>query len=83
MRGIILMTRFLPYSGMTLFPILPFYIWYFGDYLFQRLRGKKHETAYRSIIFEQEAYTHENDPDYLLHRPFWGFMRKKGENKAN
>ena len=113
MRGIILMTRFLPYSGMTLFPfillrkkdaphgtrllnherihlrqqlellILPFYIWYFGDYLFQRLRGKKHETAYRSIIFEQEDYTHENDPDYLLHRPFWGFMRKKGENKAN
>lgn len=107
MRGIVLMTRFLPYAGMSLFPfillrkkdaphgerlinherihlrqqlellILPFYLCYLLDYLIQRLRGRKHEEAYRSIIFEKEAYTHENDPDYLQRRRFWGFLRKK------
>jgi hypothetical protein len=107
MRGIILLTRFLPYAGMSLFPfillrkkdaphgerllnherihlrqqlellILPFYLWYLLDYLIQRIRGRKHEEAYRSIIFEKEAYTHENDLDYLQRRRFWGFLRKK------
>lgn len=113
MRGIILMTRFLPYAGITLFPfillrkkdaphgkhllnherihlrqqlellILPFYLWYIGDYLIQRLKGRRHEEAYRAIIFEQEAYSNENDLYYLQHRPFWGFLRKKEGNKAN
>lgn len=107
MRGIILMTRFLPYAGMSLFPfillrkkdaphgerllnherihlrqqlellILPFYIWYLLDYLIQRIRGRKHDEAYRSIIFEKEAYTYENDPGYLQRRRFWEFLRKK------
>ncbi len=105
MRGFIITTRYLPYSGITLFPfillrkkdapfgevllnherihlrqqlellILPFYIWYLCSYLFHRLKGLSHNTAYRSIPFEREAYAHEKDLDYLPKRRFWAFLR--------
>lgn len=54
--------------------ILPFYIWYLTAYLYHRLKGKNHEVAYRSIVFEKEAYKYENDPDYLSNRKFWAFL---------
>lgn len=105
MRGIIILLRFLPASGIALFPfvllrkadaphgerllnherihlrqqlellILPFYIWYLLAYVYYRLKGMGHYPAYRSIIFEREAYKHDADPGYLTTRPFWGFLR--------
>ncbi len=57
--------------------ILPFYLWYLLDYLFQRLKGKKHHAAYRSIIFEKEAYAHEDETGYPERRKLWAFIRKR------
>lgn len=56
--------------------IIPFYIWYLMAYLFNRLKGMSHGTAYRSIIFEREAYKHDADPAYLANRPRWAFLRE-------
>lgn len=54
--------------------IIPFYLWYFISYLCHRARGKKHPAAYRSIIFEREAYANDGDPEYLKKRKCWGFL---------
>ncbi|MBE7175559.1 MAG: hypothetical protein INR69_04100 [Mucilaginibacter polytrichastri] len=53
--------------------ILPFYAAYFTHYFYNRLRGMKHDAAYRHIIFEREAYKHENNPDYLRSRQIFGW----------
>ena len=31
--------------------------------------------AYYRISFEREAYIHQSDPDYLLHRPLFAWLR--------
>ncbi|AFL96980.1 hypothetical protein ACQ1Q1_04360 [Ornithobacterium rhinotracheale] len=53
--------------------IVPFYIWYFLEYLYHYIRLKDSYQAYRSICFEREAYAHESDSLYLKNRKFWGF----------
>ena len=55
--------------------ILPFYIWYFLDFGIKFLRYKDKNKAYRNIIFEREAYSNENDLDYLKSRSFWSFLK--------
>lgn len=53
--------------------ILPFYIWYFLEYLFRRFQYRDHYKAYRNISFEREAFSHETDLGYLKKRSFWAF----------
>jgi hypothetical protein len=55
--------------------LLPFYIWYFAEYGYYRLRGLRHYDAYRAIRFEREAFAHDENLDYLKTRPFWGFLK--------
>ena len=54
--------------------ILPFFLWYFAEYLLRRIRYKEHFAAYRRIGFEEEAYSNEQNPDYLQTRTFWKFL---------
>jgi hypothetical protein len=54
--------------------ILPFYIWYFSDFLIKMIRYKDKNKAYKNIIFEREAYANEKDLDYLKSRSFWDFL---------
>ena len=54
--------------------IIPFYIWYFSEYGYYRLRGRTHYAAYRAIRFEREAFEHDDNLKYLKNRPFWGFL---------
>ena len=53
--------------------VVPFFIWYFVDYLVKYVRYKDRKLAYRNIVFEREAYANENNMDYLLKRPMWHF----------
>ncbi|MRI62493.1 hypothetical protein EDM00_00570 [Ornithobacterium rhinotracheale] len=53
--------------------IVPFYIWYFLEYLYYYVQLKDSYLAYRSISFEREAYAHEQDFLYLKNRNLWGF----------
>lgn len=56
--------------------IVFFYLWYVVDYLRHRLT-KSHHAAYRSIIFEKEAYAMEQDLAYLKRRKLWSFLSLK------
>lgn len=55
--------------------VLPFYVWYVGEYYYHRFRGKSHAAAYHSISFEKEAYAFEEDSNYLDKRRFGAFLR--------
>ncbi|MCD9577246.1 hypothetical protein [Flavobacterium soyae] len=54
--------------------VIPFFIWYFLEYLIRLLQYKNAETAYRNISFEREAYTKETDFNYLKNRSFFQFL---------
>jgi hypothetical protein len=55
--------------------ILPFYIIYLTHYLINLVKMKDHEKAYRSIIFEKEAYAQQGNAEYLILRKPWSFIR--------
>lgn len=52
-----------------------FYLWYGMEYLVRLCITRDHDRAYRSISFEQEAYDHERDQDYLQHRRWYAWLR--------
>ncbi|MEN9488701.1 MAG: hypothetical protein RL494_966 [Bacteroidota bacterium] len=54
--------------------IIPFYIWYFLDFLIKFIQYKDRSKAYKNIVFEREAYANEKDLDYLKKRSFWRFL---------
>jgi len=54
--------------------ILPFYMIYTLLYLINLLRYKNHDEAYRNIIFEQEAYQHDTNLDYLKNGNWYGWL---------
>ena len=54
--------------------VLPFYLVYGINYLYNLIQQFSHETAYRNIIFEQEAYDHEKDLNYLRKRKIFSFL---------
>lgn len=56
--------------------VLPFYIIYFSEYLYNRTKGNNHDTAYRNISFEKEAYHNQHDMNYLIQRKWWQNFRK-------
>ena len=56
--------------------VLPFYLIYFGEYLFYRLKLKSHDQAYRAISYEKEAYAHEDEPNYLKQRKVYSNFRR-------
>ncbi|MEO0059389.1 MAG: hypothetical protein RLZZ312_1036 [Bacteroidota bacterium] len=53
--------------------VLPFYLFYFLDFLRQYLKYKNGFLAYKNIVFEREAYANESDLSYLRQRKFFGF----------
>ena len=54
--------------------IIFFYLCYGIEYMVHLYRLKSKQAAYRSISFEKEAYTNENDLNYLKERSFWAFL---------
>ncbi len=54
--------------------VLPFYMLYFINYLYNLISMLNHQAAYRNIIFEKEAYDHEKDLDYLAKRKPYSFL---------
>lgn len=50
--------------------IIPFYILYLLNYLFNLIYYRNHYLAYRNIVFEREAYENDSDPTYLGGRKF-------------
>jgi len=55
--------------------IVPFYLWYFTEYLFRLIQYKDRKQAYFNISFEREAYANEKDLEYVKSRSFWRFLK--------
>jgi len=45
--------------------IIPFYIIYLMNYLFELLKRWRHTEAYMNIVFEKEAYNNQMSHSYL------------------
>ena len=57
--------------------VIFFYLWYFIEWVIKIFTPGR---AYYRISFEREAYLHENDLNYLKHRPlfaWWKYLRLK------
>jgi hypothetical protein len=55
--------------------VIPFFIWYFMEYLVRLVQYKNTDLAYRNISFEREAYANELNLDYLKNRSFLRFLK--------
>jgi hypothetical protein len=55
--------------------IIPFFIWYFIEFILRLIQYKNMDLAYRNICFEREAYAKEKDPNYLKKRSLWNFLK--------
>jgi len=54
--------------------VIPFYIFYFIEFVLRLIQFKNWKSAYRNISFEREAYRNENDLDYLKSRSYFQFI---------
>lgn len=54
--------------------VVPFFLWYFLEFLVRLIQYKEMDLAYRNISFEREAYAKEKDIDYLNNRFLWRFL---------
>lgn len=54
---------------------VPFFIWYFIEFLLRLIQYKNWNLAYKNISFEREAYANEKELDYLNRRSFWRFLK--------
>ncbi len=55
--------------------VIPFYIFYGLNYIFNRFKYKRHDTAYRNICFEREAYQNESNLQYLKERKILNWVK--------
>ncbi|WP_264552073.1 hypothetical protein [Flavobacterium sp. N2038] len=51
--------------------VIPFFVWYFAEFLIRLIQYKNKDLAYRNISFEREAYTNETNLNYLKNRSFF------------
>lgn len=54
--------------------VVPFFLWYFLEFLVRLIQYKEMDLAYRNISFEREAYANEKDIEYLNNRFLWRFL---------
>lgn len=54
--------------------IIPFWIWYFLEYLVYLVVHQDSYQAYRSIRFEKECWKHDKDLNYLSHRKPYNYI---------
>jgi hypothetical protein len=55
--------------------VIGFYLWYIIEFLVLYVKYKNWNKAYRTISFEQEAYSNEIHLRYLKGRPLFAFLK--------
>ena len=55
--------------------VIPFYLLYLFNYLYNRIKYGNHQTSYVNIVFEQEAYSNEHNSAYFKTRKLWAWCR--------
>lgn len=59
----------------VLLSIPMYYIQYGLEYVLIRVFHNKQNDAYHDVSFEEEAYTYENDSNYLYHRKCFAWVK--------
>ena len=54
--------------------VLPFYLIYLIEFIVGLIKYKNKRIAYLNISFEQEAYKHDVDLNYLKERKLWAWI---------
>ena len=54
---------------------IPFFIWYFIEFLVRLVIIRKWDKAYKNISFEKEAYLNETDFDYSKNKMWGSFIK--------
>ncbi|MDX1471390.1 MAG: hypothetical protein R3213_07820 [Flavobacteriaceae bacterium] len=54
--------------------IIPFYIWYFIEFLTKFFKYCAFREAYYNLSFEKEAYKNDGNLEYLKTRKAWSFL---------
>ena len=54
---------------------LPFFVWYFGEFLVRFFQYRNWHKAYLNISFEREAHQNEAYLDYLQTRKWYSFVK--------
>lgn len=55
--------------------ILPFYVWYISEFIIRFIKHRNFQKAYKNISFEKEAYSNDSNPNYLITRKIWDFIK--------
>jgi len=55
--------------------IIFFYLWYLIEFLIKFLYYWSWYKTYINLSFEREAYKHDDNLDYLLHRKWFSWMK--------
>jgi hypothetical protein len=56
--------------------IIPFYVAYAMNFLWNFIKYRNAQKAYRYIVFEKEAYLNDRNLDYLKKRKWFACFRK-------
>ncbi len=54
--------------------VIFFYLWYGVEFLIHFVRYRNFNKAYKKISFEKEAYTNDQNLNYLKERTLWNFL---------
>ncbi len=54
--------------------VIFFYLWYGIEFLIHIVRYRSYNKAYKKISFEKEAYTNDQNLNYLKERTLWSFL---------
>ena len=52
---------------------IPFFVWYFLEFLIRYVQFRNWYKAYRNISFEREAHKNEYNPNYIKYRKRYAF----------
>ena len=56
--------------------IIPFFVWYFLEFLVRFFQYNNWKQAYQNISFEKEAFENEANLHYLKYRALFGFIHQ-------
>ena len=72
------LTIYLHFGGKwfigALFSLFSYYIWYVIEWVINLMMGKGKHEAYRTICFENEAYSNDTNFEYLKNRSLFNFF---------
>ena len=54
---------------------LAFYLWYGVEWLVRAVRLKDAGRAYKTVSFEREAYSNEDDPNYIENSNYFAWVK--------